>query len=235
MKKIVMMLLGVAATINVMAVDYTAKAIVTLQSESGYNCKLTLRQAAEYGALNGLEMNMEGRFVALYALNGSTKLQTAQAADFTDVKLGLLTDASTNYTITVSSVAGSETLYLYDGADKAYALTEGASYNFTATASSTDEARFVIKKTPLPAGPEFCFNNEELKVNGFAGKKLAIWNADKTTAIVPEFTLGETFTHNFSAEPKSKFIIVFDGLPADAPVQKEYVIDVKPEVKKVNP
>ena len=235
MKKIVMMLLGVAATINVMAVTYTAKAMVTLQAESGYTCNLMLSEAAEYGALNGSVMNMDDRKVALYALNGTQKLQIAKAADLDGVKLGLLADASTNYTITVSAVEGTETLYIYDGADKAYALTAGASYNFTATASSTDEARFIIKKAPLPAGPEFCFNNEELKVNGFAGKKLAIWNADKTTAIVPEFTLGETFTHNFSAEPKSKFIIVFDGLPADAPVQKEYVIDVKPEVKKVNP
>ena len=50
---------------------------------------------------------MEGRFVALYALNGTTKLQTAQAADMENVKLGLLADASTSYTLTVSSVAAS--------------------------------------------------------------------------------------------------------------------------------
>jgi len=231
-----MMLLGVAATINVMAVDYTAKAIVTLSSTSGYSCELTLRQSAEYGALDGSEMYMTGRKIALYAIKGTTPLQIAKAADLSEVKIGLMTDASTDYTITVSSVEGAETLYLYDGADKAYALTAGATYNFTATANETDEARFVIKKTPLPAGPEFCFANEELKVNGFAGKKLAIWNADKTTAIVPEFTLGDTYVKDFSGEAaNSKFIIVFDGLPAGAPVQKEYVIDVKPAVTTVNP
>ena len=96
MKKIVMMLLGVAATINVMAVDYTATAKVTLQGESGYTCQLTLRQADEYGALNGAEMNMDVRRVALYALNGAEKLQIAKAADLTDLQLGFMGDGSAN-------------------------------------------------------------------------------------------------------------------------------------------
>jgi len=124
MKKIVLMLLGVAATINVMAVDYTAKAKVTLEAESGYTCELTLRQAAEYGALNGAEMNMEDRKVALYALNGTTKLQTAKAADLSELKLGLMGDASTSYTLTVSAVEGAETLYIWDADSASYALTE---------------------------------------------------------------------------------------------------------------
>ena len=102
MKKIMFMLLGVAAALNAMAVDYTAKAKLTLTAESGYTCNLMLSQADEFGALNGSEMNMEDRKVALYALNGATKLQIAKASDLEGVNVGvILTDADTKYTITV--------------------------------------------------------------------------------------------------------------------------------------
>ena len=167
MKKIVLMLLGVAATINVMAVDYTAKAKVTLQSESGYTCELMLSESAEYGALTGSVMNMTDRKVALYALNGSTKLQIAKAADLSEVKLGFMGDASTSYTLTVSAVAGSETLYIQDADSVSYALTEGAVYHFTAAANETvagdnveidlqtkgltADTQYIVKLTPAGA------------------------------------------------------------------------------------
>lgn len=165
MKKIMVLLLGVAAAINAMAVDYTAKAKVVLSSTSGFSCNLTLAEAAEYGALNGATMNMEGRKIALYALNGATKLQIANAADLRNVPLGLLTDASTDYTITVSNVEGAETLYIHDNvASTDYALTEGASYNFTATASTTDEARFYLKKASS-GELNVCFRDNKLEIN----------------------------------------------------------------------
>ena len=79
MKKIMATLLIVAAAINAMAVDYTAKAKVTLTAvESGFNSELTLSEAAEYGTLGGVEMYMLDRKVALYALDGTTKLQIAR-------------------------------------------------------------------------------------------------------------------------------------------------------------
>ena len=222
MKKIVMMLLGVAATINVMAVDYTAKAVVTLQAQSGYTCELTLRQAATYGALNGAEMNMEGRKVALYALNGTTPLEIAKAADLTDVKLGLKADASTSYTITVSEVEGAETLYIWDGTSTSYALTEGASYNFTATASATDEARFVIKKAPLPTVPSICFNYNVLEINGHAGEALVIKQG--TTEIDNVASLGATYSKDLSAY-NGRLVVTLNG--------QDYQIDANPAVTVV--
>ena len=165
MKKIMVMLLSAVVAVNAMAVDYTAKAKVTLKSESEFTCDLMLSEAAEYGELAGSVMNMEGRKVALYALNGSTKLQVARAADLRGVNVGLLTDASTNYTISVASVAGTETLYLHDAiANADYALTEGASYNFTAAANATDEARFTLRK--LADDLSVCFRNNKLEING---------------------------------------------------------------------
>lgn len=223
MKKIVMMLLGVAATINVMAVDYTAKAVVTLQAQSGYTCELTLRQAATYGALNGAEMNMEGRKVALYALNGTTPLEIAKAADLTDVKLGLKADASTSYTITVSEVEGAETLYIWDGTSTSYALTEGASYNFTATASATDEARFVIKKAPLPTVPSICFNYNILEINAHAGEALVVKQGD--TEIANVASLPVVYSLDLS-DKTGRIVVTLNG--------KDYQIDANPATTPAN-
>ena len=215
-----MMLLGVAATINVMAVDYTAKAKVTLQAESGYTCELTLRQADEYGALNGAEMNMEDRKIAFYALNGTTKLQTAKAADLSELKLGFIGDASTNYTLTVSEVAGSETLYIQDGSDASYALTEGAVYNFTAAANASDEARFVIKKAALPAGPSICFNYNVLEINGHEGESLVIKDA-AGAEIENVAALPAAYSKDLS-DKSGRLVVTLNG--------QDYQIDANPAV-----
>lgn len=156
MKKLLFMLMGVAATINVMAVDYTAKANLLLQATSDEDCEMYLRQSNEYGALEGYDMYMNNREVALYAINGNQKLQMAKAEDLTNLALGLKTDVSTSYTITVSGVEGAETLVLYDLADmtniKSYPLVNNAVIEFSAAANSTIEDRFVINyQAPAPA------------------------------------------------------------------------------------
>ena len=229
MKKIVLMLLGVAATINVMAVDYTAKAVVTLQAKSGYTCELTLRQAAEYGALNGADMNMEGRKVALYALNGTTPLEIAKAADLTDVKLGLKADASTSYTITVSEVEGAETLYIWDADSASYALTEGAVYHFAAAANATDEARFVIKKAPLPTVKGICYTYNTLHLTKYDGAKVEVFAKGATTAVVTETVTGDLeFDVDLNAQASGMYKVVVTVPGATEP--EEYIIDVKPAV-----
>lgn len=217
MKKVVLMLLGVAATINVMAVDYTAKAKVTISSTSGYECELTLRQADTYGALSGTEMYMSGMEVAIYALNGTTPLQIAKASDLTDVKLGLKTDATTSYTITVSAVEGTETLYIWDADSASYALTAGASYTFAAAANATDEARFVIKKAPLPTAPEFCFNYNKLTVNAYTGKSLVIKQGATEIVNIPALPI--VYEKDLSGYT-GRLVVTLDGV--------DYQIDANP-------
>lgn len=179
--------------LSVNAVSYTAKAKLTLTSADSYTCDLMLAESGEYGALDGSVMNMEDRVVALYVLKGSTKLQIANTSDFTNVKVGLLTNASTSYTIAVSSVDGSETLNLYDTeTGDVYPLTEGASYSFTATASSTIEDRFVLK-VPVDTDPfETCFTGTELqiKANPYYGK-IVVKDGGGTTK--------ETFAYGISS------------------------------------
>lgn len=159
------MLMGVAAAINVMAVDYTAKANLLLQATSGEDCEMYLRQSDSYGTLEGYDMFMDNRQVALYAINGENKLQMAKAADLTNLALGLKTDASTTYTITVSGAEGD--LILYDLADmtniKLYPLVNGQ-IEFTAPANSTIEDRFVINYVPAPTCD---YSREGLVVNRY--------------------------------------------------------------------
>ena len=213
------MLLGVAATCSVMAVDYTAKAKVTLQSESGYSCNLMLSESAEYGALAGSVMNFEDRKVALYALNGSDKLQIARAASLDGVQLGLLADGSASYTITVSAVEGAETLYIWDADSASYALTEGASYTFAAAANATDEARFVLKKAALPTVPSICFNYNVLEINGHAGEALVVKQG--TTEIANEASLPAAYQLDLSAYT-GRLVVTLNGT--------DYQIDANPAV-----
>ena len=230
MKKIVLMLLGVAATINVMAIDYTAKAKVTLQATSGYSCNLMLSEYAEAGALNGSVMNMEDRKVALYALDGSTKLQIAKGASLDGVKLGLLADASTSYTITVSQVAGTETLYIWDADSAVYALTEGASYTFAAAANATDEARFVIKKAPMPTVKDICFNYNKLQLTKYAGATAEVFADGAATATVTQVVPSDLpYEIDLSNETAGKYKVVVSGIATP----EEYIIDVKPAVTVV--
>lgn len=230
MKKIVLMLLGVAATINVMAIDYTAKAKVTLQATSGYSCNLMLSEYAEAGALNGSVMNMEDRKVALYALDGSTKLQIAKGASLDGVKLGLLADASTSYTITVSSVEGTETLYIWDADSASYALTAGASYTFAAAANATDEARFVIKKAPMPSVQGICFNYNKLQLTKYAGATVEVFADGAATAALTQVVSGDAqFDIDLSTLASGKYKVVVSGIATP----EEYIIDVKPAVTVV--
>ena len=163
MKKIMVTLLAVAVAMNLMAETITAKAKLTL-SDGVNSCDLFLVEAEEYGALTGSPMNMEGRKIALYALNGAEKLQITEAKSLNNVKLGLLTDVATNYTITVSQVGGSEKLYLHDNVTGLnHELTAGT-IDITATASSTDETRFWLRKNiEDPMG--VCFINNKLTIS----------------------------------------------------------------------
>lgn len=183
MRKIMLMLLAMAATINAMAVTYTAKAKVTLSSGSGYFFDLMLSESAEYGALTGSVMYEDGEqpYIALYVIKGSEKLQIARSSNLDDVKVGLKTNGSTSYTITVSEVEGSQTLYLYDEEElTGYALTGGASYTFEAPASSTITDRFYLTKTLPDLGQlETCFTGTVLQINNnpYPGKIHVKWKS----------------------------------------------------------
>lgn len=152
MKKIFLMLLGIAATINAMAVDYTASAMVRVTSNTGYYSDFYYSESASLGALNGNTMNFEGRNVALYALNGTAKLQIIEGADLEGVQLGLMTDNGTDYTFNVSYVEGTNPLYLMDSETGVNYLLDGTSFTIeNLPTNSTIENRFTLGRPSAPA------------------------------------------------------------------------------------
>ena len=232
MKKLLFMLMGVAATINVMAVDYTAKANLLLQATSDEDCEMYLRQSNEYGALEGYDMYMDNRQVALYAINGNQKLQMAKAADLTNLALGLKTDASTAYTITVSGVAGA-TLRLFDLLNQEeYDLTEGAVINITAAANATIEDRFVINYEPAPQPTcttvrnnlvanryyTICLDQEVVSANGASFWSMQYRNAEGSLAYLVEEQLplvaGRPYFFQAEAE---ELCVELSGDPVNGP------------------
>lgn len=220
MKKIMVMLLSVVTAINAMAIDYTAKAKLTLTSGSSYTCDLMISESAEFGELTGSVMNMEDRVVALYVLNGETKLQIAKAADLRNVKLGLKTDAATDYNITVSMVSGSKPLFLHDdvkGED--IELKEGASYDFTATASTTNNSRFWFKR-PAPT-LDACFIDNVLTISNNPWEGPIKVTKPDGKAITPDYPAGTSEIDLSDASfPVGNYTVEFNGVHKIVVVKK---------------
>lgn len=121
MKKIVLSLLALAATMNIMAVTYSAKATITLESKSNYeSCQIIIGESDELvaGLNNGeyAEINMDGRSVALYVEYDGVKYQhfASNPATMKNLTLKAKTNAAENYNLIISDVTGSFTLKLGD-------------------------------------------------------------------------------------------------------------------------
>jgi hypothetical protein len=130
MKKIVLSLLALAATMNIMAVTYSAKATITLESQDSYeSCQMIIGESDELaaGLNNGeyAEINMEGRSVALYVEYEGVKYQHFASAPATmkNLTLGAMTDAATDYNLIISDVTGSFTIKLGDA--EPFVVAEG--------------------------------------------------------------------------------------------------------------
>ena len=207
MKKIFLMLLGIAATINAMAVDYTAKAVITITSSTGYYKPMIVQEAAIYGnSVVGAEMNFEGNGAFLYGISGGTKLQVVRGADLEGVQLGVKTDAGTEFTFTVSSVEGSNPLYFMDAQGSNYLLENGASFTITdLAANSTIENRFSLGR---PSAPVTGYN---VTLNG-AG--LATFSADGDDATIPDGVEAYTATYQDATQEIVLNKITADAIPA---------------------
>ena len=173
MKKIILSLLVVAASMNVFAaIDYTAKAKIKVTSSTEVFDQVTVASseafsttANKYCAVKQME-NLE---VAIYAVLNNTKYGTLALKDLEGAALALKTDEGTNYTINFSGVIG--TLYLIDAvANKNILITEGGSYAFTAEANQTIADRFSIAKS-LPAT---FINNKLVIADAAAGAEVNV-------------------------------------------------------------
>ena len=227
MKKIMISLLMVAATMSAMAATVAGQAKITIKGvETGKSCVLTIAELSD--GVDGLnsgyyaELNEEGKDVQMYVVYGGKKYQTfgSNAATMADLQLGIKTDASTSYTLTASGLKGNTLKIQINGVD--YTITSSLNETITTLTPSTTNDN-IGKVQPTAAAQEFCFKYEKLTVNAYAGKTLKI--SKDGTDVVAEFTLGDTYEYDFSAAAAGRYVVTFDG--------KEYQIDVKPAVTVV--
>lgn len=166
MKKIILSLLVVAASLNVFAaIDYTAKAKIKVTSSTEIFDQVTIASSASFSSTANkycVVKQMENLEVAIYAELSGAKYGTLALNDLEGAALAVKTDEGTNYTVSFSNVSG-ETLYLVDAvANKYTEITEGGSYAFTAEANQTIADRFSITKV-LPL-PDYLFIGDQLTI-----------------------------------------------------------------------
>jgi len=236
MKKIMIALFIVAATFNAMAINYTAKAKLTLTSTSNNkSCTLTIAESEDFGAgLNPgyyAELNTEGKEVWFYVVYNNVKYQQfgSNAATMQGLQLGIKTNASETYTLTASNVVGTPHIMI-NGVY--YTVTAGMSESITLNANSTlpaagDEDKYSVQ--PLapstPAEPSICFNYNILEVKGHAGETLMI--EQDGVAVVNVSSLAsdnESFDLN---NYQGRLVVTLNG--------EEYHIDANPVVTPVEP
>lgn len=179
MKKIVLSLLALAATMNIMAVTYSAKATITLESKSNYeSCQMIIGESDELaaGLNNGeyAEINMDGRSVALYVEYDGVKYQhfASNPATMTNLVVGAKTNAASSYNLIISDVTGTFTLKLGD-ADPV-AVAAGTTV-ITLPASQNEIEIGIINYVPAPQyAAEVTTNANGLATFSFASDLVAV-------------------------------------------------------------
>ena len=138
---------------NIMAVTYSAKATITLESQDSYeSCQMIIGESNQLaaGLNNGeyAEINMEGRSVALYVEYGGVKYQHFASAPATmkNLTLGAMTDDAAEYNLIISDVIGSFTIKLGDA--EPFVVAEGTTV-ITLAANQTASIG-IINYVPAP-------------------------------------------------------------------------------------
>jgi len=188
MKKLFVSLLVIAASLNVMALDVTAGAQLTLKgTTTNKTDDLYLLQASDLKdgyntGYCGLVPSLATKSVAFYAYFGGAEYNSFGTKDLGTLAFGLKTNADTDYTLTATNVEGD--LYIYDEVAKKYfTLTEGAVYNFTATANETTTTRFHLASAPAPATPGICHQNGRLEFTMYNGASVQVVEYDDNTKV----------------------------------------------------
>ena len=146
MKKIFSILTACVLTINVFALDYTAKFWVTLSSANGEDVTIKIRERADFSNATTDAGDIEALGIDFYVLDEQGgKWQQWATNNLEGTQIGLITGLDESYTFTFTSVVGS-TYKLFDAVTGTQTLiTEGGTYGpFTAAANTTINDRFSI-------------------------------------------------------------------------------------------
>ncbi len=187
MKKLLVSLLVIAATMNVFAITYTAKAKVVMKSDDGQSSTLYLIQSDDL--TDGVNasycgpIDLDGREIAIYAVFEGVNYESFGSKDISGLTYAFKTNDSESYTFTVSKVEGTETIVWADAAGGTYSLTEGATWNMTkaqlAAGLTTSTASVVVT-------PEICHRYGKLEVRGSNGMTVQVLNLDGTATSVAD-------------------------------------------------
>ena len=177
MKKIMIMLLMAAATLNAMAALNKAK--VKLTSSDKKSCEAVIASSDEFkDGLNDdyyVTLNDENKDVLVYVVYEGERYAHfgSSIATMTDMPLYIKTNSATSYGFTFSALAG--TIEIYDKKE-GVTIDKSKTYTFTIEESEKNTViadRFVINYS-LPAAPSICFNNNILEIKGHAGETLKV-------------------------------------------------------------
>ena len=186
MKKIMVVLLTLAATMNVLAVTVTSRAKITMTCPS-QTAITYVAEVAEYA--EGVDpistlLYDEGSQISIYSIYGGNKYERIYAKTISNYYLGIKTMAGvTDYTLTFTMVTG--TMSIYDQvADQLVNVTEGGTYNFTAAAGSTIDDRFIINY--VPSAPKICHRYGALQVYGSKDMTVKVLNMDGSATSIAD-------------------------------------------------
>ena len=177
---------------NAMALDITAMAEIKLTAKtSGSTDALYLIQASDLqegfnAGYCSLVPALETKSVAFYAYFNSTEYVSFGTKDLGTMAFGLKTNADTDYTLSVTTASGTQTLWIYDKvADQYFELKAGATYDFTATANETNVTRFALSAAPA-TDPTICHYYNKLEVRNSNGMTVQVLNLDGSATSVAD-------------------------------------------------
>lgn len=160
MKKLFISLVALTAAVAMNAEVNALKLILT--SSTSDDCEVRIVENDAATEMSGIEMNMTGRTLAVYIINGNEKLQTVTANSIEDLNLGLLLDGGNSFTLTAAQVVG-EPMRIYDAATGIETtLTQGASIEVSAASA-------LVINPSAPAVPAICHEGQLLKVTNYNG------------------------------------------------------------------
>jgi hypothetical protein len=192
MKKMFLSLLVLAASLNVMAIDITAKAKLTL-TPTGATSPAEVLYLVQASDLNegyntgycALVPSFDTKSISIFVNYNGEKYGTFGTKDLSNIELGIKTNDVTDYTITVSDVTGDLTITdLNDGS--VITLADGVTIPVSATANTTLTARMKIGGAPAPATPEICHRYGKLEVRGSNGMTVQVLNLDGTATTIAD-------------------------------------------------
>lgn len=168
MKKMIFSLLAIAATMNVMATNFSAKATLTLTT-SDASCEIVIAETNDNPASLCAPMNFTGRDIAIYVKSAGNKYELFATNNLEEIELGLMTDAKTSYTLEASDVEGTPIrIKLLDGT--IFEATEGATTTFTAQASQAEITGMMVN----PIEPALCHQYGHLIIEAHQGESLVV-------------------------------------------------------------